>query len=310
MAITLAEAVKYSNDDLQRGVVQTIVETNPMLRVLPFENVDGNAYAYVVEATMPAAGFYDVGDTIFEGTQTVNRGSVVLKRLYRDADVDKFILQTNSGEAANIRAEALRSASKSLSSLFSDTVFNGDTAVNAKAFDGLTKQLDGTAQELATGANGVNVFLDDATRNAFLDQLDQAIALVDGEGPDAMFVSKKFASYFRGLARRLSIYNEQRDEFGKYVQSYAGIPMIVQSAISDTQALGTSGNVCTSVYFARFGSTAEDGGLMGLTNGGIQVSEIGELETKAAFRTRLGLYGAIVNPSPKAIARVKGIKYA
>jgi hypothetical protein len=63
-----------------------------------------------------------------------------------------------------------------------DTFFNGDTAVDAKSFDGLTKVLTGTGQEFAAGINGAQLTLD---------MMDQLIDLVLPGKPDALFMSRR-----------------------------------------------------------------------------------------------------------------------
>lgn len=308
MAMTLVEAAKYSQNDLQRGVTETIIKDSVLLQRLPFIPTSGNAYAWDVETTMPLATFYTVGDTWTEATPTVTQATETLKILGGDADVDKFILQTNPGSVANIRAEVLASRAKSVRHIFADSFFNGDSGLNPKTFDGLTKRLAAApTQEIIASANGLAQPTDDAGRHAVLDLMDQAIGLVKGGPPDMIFMSTKYLMRFRGMARRLSIYDEQRDDFGRYIASYAGIPIHADDFISDTQVQGTSGAVCTSIYFARFGRSAEDGGVSGLENGGIQVAEIGELETKQALRTRISWYCGLAVHHTSAISRVKGL---
>lgn len=307
MAITLVEAAKYSQNDLQRGVIETIVDRSPLLQMIPFIETSGNAYAWDLELTMPAATFYAVGDTWTEATPTVEQKTAALKILGGDADVDKFILQTNPGDAANIKAEVLASRAKSVRHVFMDSFINGDSALNPKAFDGLTKVLSATpAQEVSMGTDGGSIGSTDALRHDFLDKLDQAIALVNGE-VSTLIMSDTMRMRFRGLARRLSIYDETRDAFGQYVQSYAGIPITASRFVSNTQVQGTSGSVCTSIYAVRLGRSAEDGAVSGLTNGGIQVSELGELETKQAERTRISWYCGSVVHNVQAVSRVRGI---
>ena len=59
---------------------------------------------------------------------------------------------------------------------------------------------------------------------------------------------------------------------------------MVDEFVSDTQAKGTSGPVCSSVYALKLGQGV---GVMGLEHGGIQVETVGELETKDAIRHRI-----------------------
>ena len=60
MPLTLAESAKLSQDMLQRGVIETIIEDSPMLRYLPWIQVEGNSFKYNQEATLGGASFYAV----------------------------------------------------------------------------------------------------------------------------------------------------------------------------------------------------------------------------------------------------------
>jgi len=46
MAVTLAQAATLSQNTLQRGVLETFVQSSPVLDRLPLMNIEGNAYAY------------------------------------------------------------------------------------------------------------------------------------------------------------------------------------------------------------------------------------------------------------------------
>ncbi len=295
MAMTKAEAAKLTNDLLLRGVIETIVRESELLTRLPFMEVTGTAVTYNRESTMPAAGFYDVGDTWFEGTPAFTQVTANLKVLGGDADVDNF-LQATYADPNDIEAEVIGNRSKAIAPLFSDSFFNGDTAINPKAFDGLTKVLNSTGQEIAAGANGGQLTLD---------LMDQMIDLVVPGKPDALFMSRrtrrKLSSLRRASGNLLEI---GVDDFGRRALFYDGIPLLIDDFISDTQVQGTSGSVCSSVYAVKFGQGV---GALGLEHGGIQVEQVGELETKDATRWRLKWYAGLSVFSMLGVARVKGI---
>src|SRR5688572_6686044 len=158
MALTKAEAAKLTQDLLLRGVVETIVKESELLRWLPFLEVTGTAVTYNREATMPAAAFYDVGDSWTEATPTFSTITAALKILGGDADVDNF-LQATYADPNDIEAEVIASRAKAVAHEFSAAFFEGDTAVNAKAFDGLTKAIP-AGQTITAGANGGALTLD------------------------------------------------------------------------------------------------------------------------------------------------------
>src|SRR5687767_15286994 len=137
MAMTKAEAAKLTQDLLLRGVIETIIKESQVLQLLPFMEVTGTAVTYNREATLPAASFYDVGDTWSEATPTFTQVTAALKILGGDADVDNFLGQTYA-DPNDLEAEVIIKRAKAVAALYSDAFFNGDTAVDAKSFDGLT----------------------------------------------------------------------------------------------------------------------------------------------------------------------------
>jgi hypothetical protein len=93
---------------------------------------------------------------------------------------------------------------------------------------------------------------------------------------------------------------------------YDGIPVFESDFMVDTEAISSAafsaktGGASSSVFAVKTG----EGQLAGLTNGGIQVENVGALETKDAHRWRCKWYVAIALFSTLAIARLDGISSA
>jgi hypothetical protein len=119
MAMTKVEAAKLTQDLLLRGVIETVVKESTLLQLLPFMEVTGTAVTYNREATMPAASFYDVGDTWAEATPTFTQVTTSLKIVGGDADVDNF-LQAAYADPNDIEAETIASRAKAVAHKFLD----------------------------------------------------------------------------------------------------------------------------------------------------------------------------------------------
>lgn len=183
MAVTLSQAAVLSQDDLQRGVIETFIIESAVLDRIPLLEIEGNAYAYNNEATLPGVEFRAVNSAYAESTGTVNQATESLVILGGDADVDTFIAQTRSN-LNDQRAVQTRMKVKAAVYKYQDAFINGDVAVDANSFDGLKKRLTG-AQVISAGTNGIGVLgSDDAARHAFLDKLDELIAAVGAPGPE------------------------------------------------------------------------------------------------------------------------------
>src|SRR5690606_36468916 len=93
------------------------------------------------------------------------------------------------------------------------------------------------------------------------------------------------------------------NEFGQQVETYDGIPLLVDDFCPIDEEMGT-GEDLSSIWAVKFGVGT---GLMGLENGGIQVERVGELETKDATRHRIKWYCGLALFSELGVARLSGI---
>jgi hypothetical protein len=152
VALTLAESAKLSRDMLKRGVIETILEESPMLRALPFLDVEGNSFKYTQENTLGGVSFYAVNANWTEATGTFTQKTASLAILGGDADVDNFIQRTRS-DVHDQRAIQTALKAKDVARKWEQTMLAGDTATDANAFDGI-KKLTTVAQTMYPAAAG------------------------------------------------------------------------------------------------------------------------------------------------------------
>lgn len=311
MALTLAQAALLSTDDLQRGVLETFVQESPVLDRIPMLTIEGNAYAYNKEATLPGVAFRSVNEAYVESTGTVVQATESLVILGGDADVDRFIVRTR-GNLNDQRATQLAMKIKAASYKFQDTFINGDVAVDTKSFDGLKKRLTG-AQVLDAATNGLGPV---AGGHDFFDAMDALIAAVPGiNGANgAIYANSAVIAKVKSSARRLGGVEMIREALTqKMIATYNGIPMldIGQTAagvniIPQTETQGSS-SVASSVYAVRYGEDEGDQAVTGLTNGGVEAYDLGEISEKPVYRHRLEFYCGLATFGGKAAARLRGV---
>jgi hypothetical protein len=305
MALTLAEAAKLSNDMLLQGVVETIVKDSPVLQRLPFIEIAGNGLTYNQELTLPDIDFYDVGDTWTESTPTFQQLTANLKIMGGDADVDNFLKSTRSN-IQDLEAAVIELKAKALRNKFEDIFIYGNSAVNAKQFDGLKKLIN-------TGSSSSRVIAMGATGAALtLDKVDELIDAVKGGKPDMLLMSRRTRRKINALVRAAGAMTQtERDAYGNFIQLWDGVPLGVNDWILDTHVLtssvetATTGGTCSTIYAVQFG----EGALCGLTGPGhLQVEPVGALETKDASRTRVKWYVSLALFSSIKAAALIGVQ--
>lgn len=319
MALRLAEAAQISTDDLQRGVLEVFVQESPVLDRLPFMQIEGNAYAYNKEKTLPGVAFRGVNEAYPESTGTFAQETETLSILGGDADVDRFIQKTRS-DLNDQRAQQTRLKVKSLVMGFQDQFFNGNSADHniggdgePLAWDGLRTRLTGA--QVLTSEIAVDPNSDDAARYDFFDELDALVAAVPGiSGANgALYMSRAMQAKIRSIGRRLGGVDWIREDMtGKRVLAWQGIPVLDPG---DSLPVGSGGNATPTgpilgadeIFAVRFGEDEVDGAVTGLANGGVDVMDLGMLDSKPVYRTRIEFYCGLANFGGQGAAHLKGI---
>jgi hypothetical protein len=316
MALTLAQAAVLSTNDLQRGVLEMFVQESPVLDRLPLMDIEGNAYAYNQEATLPGVAFRSVNEAYTESTGTFVQATESLVIMGGDADVDRFLQQTR-GNVNDQRAEQTALKVKAASYKFQDHFFNGDVAVDPKGFDGLKKRLTGN-QVFAAGTNGIPVLGNGGTEtHTFFDKLDDLLSRVPGINANngAIYAASAIHAKIRSAGRRIGgtdIITE--DMTGKRVLTWNGIPILDPGdnlagtpILPQTETQGTASGISNSIYAVKFGQNENDRGTTGLTNGGVMVDDLGFLQSQPVYRTRIEFYCGLATFGGKAAARMTGV---
>src|SRR4030066_617458 len=184
MALTLAEAEKYSTNQVLVGVAEISMDANPLLAMLPFIPVRGNALQYQRELAASAPTFIAPGGTVTEGVPTTTQLTAALKVLIGDADIDNFLRTTRSKDQA-LQAELLTIKARNFADTWGDKAIYGSIDADANEFDGVHQIIedDVTGQQVHTGA--------DATPDpGSFTLLDQLIDLVRPR-PHALLASRR-----------------------------------------------------------------------------------------------------------------------
>jgi hypothetical protein len=300
MALLLEEASKLAQDQLRAGVIETFVQNSPILERMDFLPIAGNAYSYNQEGALPGVAFRGVNESYTPSTGVINPQSETLRIAGGELDVDAHITRTR-GMGVRSAHEGLKI--KALARSLNKAVFDGNSAVNPREFDGLNRRLTG-AQKILAGAGGA------ALTMLMVDDLLAAVP-----GANAIMVGEGGKSLLTRLLRGNSQVTTTVDAFGRQLTMYAGIPILnVGKDSTNGEILGFDEDPgdgvfdTTSLYAARFGSADAEQDFFGISNGGgMLVKDIGEMESKPAYRTRVEWDISMVLAAPDCAGRLYGV---
>lgn len=297
MPLLEVEANKLSQELLERGVIEEIIDRDELFALFPFKTVNGKAYLYNRENTLSEGEFLDPYDVVPEGAATFTEVTTRLRILAGDVDMDKFLLSTQSDSNPQLAIQ-IASKAKALSRKFRRTLVNGNNSVNAKEFDGV-KVLTPAAQTLIAGANGAAVDL------SMLDELRDAVTV----GADCFMMRQGTWRALKALLRGMGGNDATTimiENFGRPIPAIDGMPVIINDFITDDEVMG-SNDATTSIYAMKLDEAIGLHGIVGGEAAGMKVEDIGTIQNKDAVRYRVKWYVGAALKSTLALARLKGI---
>jgi len=305
MALTLFEASKLNEGDVVRsGVIEMFARSSELLRVMPFVDIPGGSYSYTQEGTLPGVAFRGINEAYTESAGVVVPNVEVLRIAGGDLDVDRALIKMHG---AGIRTTHERMKIKALSLYLGKKFIKGDSLTNPKEFDGLQNRITGS-QLIAAG----NTSGGDALSLLKLDELIDAV-----DFPTHLIMSKAMVRLLTAAARTYTVggfITYDKDEFGRKITKYNDIPILVLDH-DDTGARvldfnevnpGGGSSVGTSIYCVNF----SEGYCQGLQNGVMEVDDLGQLNSKPVWRTRVDWLVGFATLHGRGAARLWGVKNA
>lgn len=307
MSLTLLEAAKLAPDMGTATIIEEYAATSDILQAIPFRNIEGSGEHYNREDTLPGIGFRGINEGFDASTGILNPQSEALKTAGGDLDVDRAIVD-QKGDQERSSQELMKV--KALSLAWTRNFIKGDSRANPRAFDGLQMRVGGTQLIDNAAAGGALSLL----------KLDEAIDAVDM--PTSLIMNKAMRRLMTAAARNPSIsghVNYEVNQFGQKVMYYQGLPILIADydntgadIMPFTETSGdSSSTVCSSIYVVSFGDQMVSG-IQGKIKGvhGISVRDLGELEGKPAYRTRVEWDVAITVKHGRSVSRLRGITNA
>jgi len=307
MALTLLEAAKIAlgRDEIAKATIMELyAKSSQILDAIRWDNISGNALKFNREKSLPNAGFRGVNEGYTEGTGQVDPIIESLCIAGGDLDVDKFLVDTAGNDQRTIQ-EGLKV--KALAGAMTKQIVKGSVLTDPKGFDGLQVRSVGD-QLIAAGATASGDALSLTKLDELIDQVDDATHLI---------MNKTMRRRLIAAARNPAVGGDIQftlDNWGARVTSFNGLPItVVEKDETYTEIMpftevcpGGGSNLGTSIYCVSI----TDDGFTGLQNGEMDVRDLGELEDKPVYRTRVEWYVTIAAMRERSISRLYGIKDA
>ena len=322
MAITLAEAKVGMADKVDQQIVDMFRRSSLLLDQMVFDNVispgtGGSTltYGYIQLKSPATAAVRTIGNEYTPGEAKKEKKTANAIIMGGSFQMDRVI--QNTAGAANEMAFQAEQKIKATANYFHNLVINGTGEATGAGyvtgtFDGLKKLLAGTANEITSQVSLKTSTELDANYNAFLDEMDSFISTLDGT-PSMLLMNRAMLVKLRSIARRAGYYERTQDDFGRTVETYAGVPMVDMgqyfngTTVEEVVATDASGK--TAIYAVSLGL---DGfhGISPMGDGVVQ-SYLPDLNAPGAVKTgEVELVAGVVLKNTLKAAVLKDIAIA
>ncbi len=311
-ALTLLEMAKQARemgDILKAGIVEQYAGNSPILDVITFEERAGGVVEWLQEKRLPTMA----NRAINEGF-TADVGEVE-KRIEKVVIAGGEIKIDTAGiklYGSNVLTTQISMALKAQQLKWHSDFFNGDHSVNPKEFSGLKIRAGGTQLVRAGNTSGGDALS--------LSALRRAIAKVRPINPRAqvrIYSNLELALRYQDAIANPSISGyvvQTKNDVGVEAPSFKGIPWfaIEEDAEGDQilgfteQGSGGGASVTSSIYVVAF--SPDD--LTGIQTGGIDVRDLGEMQTETKRLIRMDWLNNFATYNPRSFARLAGVKDA
>ncbi len=253
MPITLAEAKVGMADHVDQMIVDEFRRSSLLLDRLVFDNAispgtGGSTltYGYIQLKTPSTAAVRAINSEYTAGEAKRQEKTAKAVIMGGSFEVDR-VLQSTSGAVDELAFQAAQKI-KATSNYFHNLVINGTSASSGdgfvvNTFDGLRKLLNGTSNVFDTTIDLSDSTKLDSNSNAFIDQLDQLVHSIDGE-TSMLLMNGDMLLKVRAAARRAGYYERTKDDFGRVVETFAGIPLLdvgkYYNGTASVDVIGTS----------------------------------------------------------------------
>ena len=227
--ITLEQAKIGMTNKVDQQVIETFQKNSLMMDSLVFDDAvspgtGGSTlgYSYILEKKPSKAGIRKLNEeykpTVAEREEK-STNAIILGGNYT---IDRVLAGTSG--AVDEVAYQMEQKVKATANEFTNLAINGKKTADNGQFDGLKTLLAGSDTEFTSTLDISDETTIKENYQTVLDEVDAFLSEIIGT-PDMLLMNKLMINKLRSVARRAGYYSQTKDDFGRVVDYYNGIPM-------------------------------------------------------------------------------------
>lgn len=279
--------------------------SSPLLAAMDFSDITGGTTNFLVEDHVPEGAYRGVNEGFNDETGTWIVNGESLRICGAEIVYDTYLARTQAILTREVyEANRIKGIVRTL-----ERDFIKGSSSNPRQWLGLQARIGDAGTQVLDNSTDVG------GGPCSLNMLDEVISLV--EDPTHIIMPKPLRLKLTQATRNNEITNvlvTTPENIGRQLFSYGGIPIIEldedaagNKILPFTEANPGGGTpASSSIYVVSFGPT----GVQGIQNGGMEVFDLGQMQDKPAFKTRISWFSSFGIGRRRAVARLRGITNA
>ncbi|WP_040212542.1 major capsid protein [Clostridium polynesiense] len=280
MSLSKVSAKNASQEHLLAGVINVMERESKVLEHIPFKEVRALVYRQNLNTLLPKVDFRDLYTGYNSDFVEFETEVFELEPCGADADVDLVLVYGQN--ITDLRSEVTTIKAEAVASTVEEAFFNGN-GIGHIPKGLLTLLMEGKKGTAITGSLSGNKV--DVERD--MDLLYQLIDGVHG-GAEFLYMNKatrrKLNFVFHNMGYNIVV---DSNKFGQPVTKFNGVEIALTEHLKD-------GVIVAVRYGVKY--------IEGLTNGGLSIRDLGELDSKPVLRTRIDFTFGVKVGHPRSFA--------
>ena len=143
--LTLLDVAKRSGNDATVGIVESMIQSNPLLAMIPTKQITGAMYKYQRRVGLPTVGFTGFNQGIASSKSRIEQIVVETKILKGLSKVDRLLAEAYKDGVNAFRAIEDIAFAGALANAYNENCYYGDSTSVLNEFDGIKRILPSIA---------------------------------------------------------------------------------------------------------------------------------------------------------------------
>lgn len=331
MPWTLIQALQNEKDPYRQGILEVWWMESNLMAAVVFETINRLSLEVrrVGRLSLTKSSWVSIDGSYSSATVDLEALMEDMHKLGRDVDIPRDMTDLD-GQFEDPRVLNAEANIQSMAYEFNEAIVNGPNVGgtsgtnNPFAITGIRNRilqqsnltgLSGLIQQTAAAGTPFGSSASSANRNTVWDSIDAAYYVIHQKKPDFGLSNDTLLRAMNSAARRESWYSNERDQYERWISHYRGTPIYdvglkydqATKIITDTELSqdGTTAT-CTSLFWVKNGVGTEF--CLYEKSPGLDVRDIGELQSGPTMRTRIDWLLTPMNAHPRCLSQVAGIR--